>query len=116
MSRRYVAFLVALAGAGAQLFGSIVGQGMMGQGMLFGAAGPDTSGAGALVGLVAAVASLFAAVLLMLVRDVRAPVAVLLVAGALGTLAAGFVFGVGALIALVGARLARGVDRSAPVA
>ena len=113
VNRRYVAFLVALMGAGFQFFGAMVGQGMLGDGMLFGVAGAETADAGALLGTVAAIVSLGAAVSLMLVRDVRRLAAGLFMVGILGMLAAGTLFGVGAAIAALGGAIALTVDRNA---
>jgi hypothetical protein len=110
--RRELAFLVALLGSGFQLFGAMYGQGMRGDGMLFGAWGPDTATLGALIGIVAACASIAAAVSLMLRPDVRPAVAVLVVAGVVGTLAAGTLFGVGAGLAILGGLGALTLDES----
>jgi hypothetical protein len=115
MGRRFVAFLLALFGVAVMLFGAIYGQGMAGTGMFFGAAGVDTATMGAFIGMAAAGVTLVAAILLMFVRDVRPLVVVLLVAGAVGTLAAGLLFGVGALLALLGSLVALTVDREAPL-
>jgi hypothetical protein len=65
--------------------------------------------------MAAAGVTLVAAILLMFVRDVRPLVVVLLAAGAVGTLAAGLLFGVGALLALLGSIIALTVDREAPL-
>jgi hypothetical protein len=110
---RRVSFLVAVFGAGLELFGAIVGQGMLGEGMLFGAAGPGTAILGALVGIACALVSLVAGVLLMFVRDVRPLAVLIVVAGLFGSLAAGPQFALGAGVTCIGAVIALSVDRSA---
>jgi hypothetical protein len=115
MNRRFVAFLMMLFGAAVMFFGAMYVQGMQGTGLFFGAADGSTSTAGALIGIAAAAVTLVASVLLMFVRDVRPVVVVALVAGAVGTLAAGLLFGVGALLALLGSAIALTVDREAPL-
>lgn len=113
MNRRFAAFFIALMGAGFELFGAMVGQGMLGTGMLFGAAGSETTDAGALLGTVAAIVSVAATVSLMLVRDVRPLVVTLFLATIVGTLAAGTLFGIGAAVAAFGGAIALTVDRDA---
>lgn len=115
MDRRFVAFLVALFGVAAMFFGAMYGQGMIGSGMLFGAAGADTADVGAFIGIAAAAVTLVADVLLMFVRDTRPLVVVLILASVVGTLAAGTLFGVGALLAILGGAIALTVDRKAPI-
>ena len=115
MMRRFWAFLFMLFGAAVMFFGAMYGQGMAGTGMLFGAAGESTATAGAFIGIAAAGVTLVTAVLLMFVRDVRPLVVVALAAGVVGTLAAGLLFGVGALLALLGSAVALTVDREAPL-
>ena len=56
---------------------------------------------------------LVAAVLLMFIRDVRPLAVMILLAGVVGVLAAGTLFGVGALLAFVGAAIALTVQRDA---
>lgn len=115
MMRRFLALLFMLFGAAGMFFGAMYGQGMAGTGMFFGAAGESTATVGALIGLVAAGVTLVTSVLLMFVRDVRPLVVIALIAGTVGTLAAGLLFGVGALLALVGSGIALTVDREAPL-
>jgi hypothetical protein len=115
MNRRFVAFLMMLFGAAVMFFGAMYGQGMQGTGLFFGAADGSTSTAGALIGIAAAAVTLVVSVLLMFVRDVRPLVVIALAAGAVGTLAAGLLFGVGALLALLGSAIALTVDREAPL-
>ena len=76
---------MALFGAGFEFFGAMYGQGMIGTGMIFGAAGADTASLGALLGIVAACTSLIAAVLPIFVRHVRPLAATLLAADIIGT-------------------------------
>ena len=115
MGRRFLAFLAALLGVAGMLFGAIYGQGMAGTGMFFGAAGVDTATVGAFIGIATAGVTLVAAILLMFVRDVRPLAVVLALAGVVGTLAAGLLFGVGALLAILGSAIALTVDREAPL-
>jgi hypothetical protein len=115
MNRRFVAFLMMLFGAAVMFFGAMYGQGMQGTGLFFGAADGSTSTAGALIGIAVAAVTLVVSVLLMFVRDVRPLVVVALAACAVGTLAAGLLFGIGALLALLGSAIALTVDREAPL-
>jgi hypothetical protein len=115
MNRRFLAFLMMLFGAAVMFFGAMYGQGMQGTGLFFGAADASTSTVATLIGIAAAGVTLVTSVLLMFVRDVRPLVVIALVAGAIGTLAAGLLFGVGALLALLGSAIALTVDREAPL-
>lgn len=116
MGRRFAAFVLAALGAGAQFFGAMFGQGMLGAGLLFGLGGPATLDLAAILGVAAACVSLVAAVGLMLVRDTRTAGRVLIVAAVVGTLAAGSLFALTALPAVVGGLLAQRIDPEAPVA
>jgi hypothetical protein len=115
MSRRDLAFLLAAIGAGAEFFGAMVGQGVLGRGLLFGAAGPDTIHLATLVGIVAAAVSLVAAVRIMFVADLRALSRVLVAAAVIGTLAAGPIFLATSLPAIAGALVAARIDRTVPL-
>ncbi len=115
MGRRFAAFLAAVFGGGVELFGALFGQGVLGRGMLFGAAGPETLTEGVIIGIVAASVTLACGVLLMFVRETRGLAAVIALAAVAGTLAAGALFGAGALLSLVGVVLALRVDRTAPL-
>ncbi|MEW5990586.1 MAG: hypothetical protein AB1736_04455 [Chloroflexota bacterium] len=115
MGRRTAAFLAAALGGGIQLFGALYGQGVLGHGMLFGLAGDATRGEAAMIGFVLGAATIVAGVGLMLVRDPRLPILVIAVAGIVGTLAAGQIFGYGAGLALIGAVVASRIDRTAPL-
>jgi hypothetical protein len=115
MGRRTAAFVATALGGGIELFGAIYGQGVLGEGMLFGMAGPDTRPAAAMIGFVLGSATIVAGVGLMLVRATRWLSAVVAVAGIGGTLVAGSMFGYGAALALVGALIATRIDRTAPL-
>lgn len=116
MGLRLAAFLLAVIGAGLEFFGAIVGQGLLGTGALFGLAGPATIDLAVVIGIVAAMASLVLAVLLMFVRRTRPLALALFGAAAVGTLAAGPLFGAAALLTVLGGLLALRVDPSTPVA
>jgi hypothetical protein len=115
MGQRFGAFFATVLGGGLELFGALGGQGVLGHGMLFGLLGPETRTEAVIVGIVMAAVTLVCGVLLMFVRDTRPLAAIIAVAGIVGTLAAGALFGLGALIALVGVVLAVRLDRSAPL-
>ncbi|MFZ5853996.1 MAG: hypothetical protein ACOYXS_05735 [Chloroflexota bacterium] len=115
MGVRFAAFLSSVLGAGVELFGAIYGQGVLGHGMLFGAAGPGTISEGTILGFALATLTLVGGVLLMFVRETRALAAIIAASALAGTLAAGLLFGAGALLVLLGAVLAVRVDRSAPL-
>ena len=116
MGRRLAAFLTAGFGAMIELFGSLYGQGVVGHGALFGLAGPQTLSEATTIGFLMATLTIAVAVALMFVRDARGLGALLVIASIVGTLAAGFLFGIGAVLALIGATLALRLDRSAPLA
>jgi hypothetical protein len=115
MGLRLTAFLLAAMGAGMEFFGAIVGQGLLGTGALFGLAGPGTTNLAVVIGILAAMVSLVLAVLLMFVRRTRPLALALLGAAAVGTLAAGPMFGGAALLTVLGGFLALRVDPSPPV-
>ena len=115
MGRRTAAFLAAAFGGGIELFGSLYGQGVMGNGMLFGLAGAETRTEGVVIGLAFGVATIVSAVCLMLVRETRWLSLAIAVSSVLGTLAAGQLIGYGAALAFVGAIVATRVDRTAPL-
>lgn len=110
MSRRDLAFLLAAIGAGAQFFGAMVGQGMLGDGLLFGLAGPQTGNLAAVIGLLAAALAMVLAVRLMFVDDTRATGRVLVVTVIIGTLAAGPIYLVTAIPTLLGGLIAWRTD------
>ncbi|OGO56313.1 MAG: hypothetical protein A2V85_10715 [Chloroflexi bacterium RBG_16_72_14] len=114
MGLRLAAFLLAVMGAGMEFFGAIVGQGLLGTGALFGLAGPGTTNLAVVIGILAAMVSLVLAVLLMFVRNTRSIALALFGAAAVGTLAAGPVFGGAALLTVLGGLLALRVDPGAP--
>lgn len=116
MGRRTLAFLAAALGGGIELFGSIYGQGVAGQGILFGALGEATRDEGAIIGFVLATATIAAGVTLMLLRETRWAALVIAACALVGTAVAGQTFGYGALVALGGAALAAVVDRTVPLA
>lgn len=115
MGRRTVAFLATAFGGAIELFGALYGQGVLGHGMLFGLAGESTRTEAVMIGFVLGAATLMAAVGLMLVRETRWLSALIIVAGVVGTLVAGFVYGLGAALALVGGLVAARIDRTAPL-
>jgi hypothetical protein len=115
MGRRYAAFLLAALGSGLELFGAMVGQGMLGQGLLFGLGGPGTVNLAVELGMLAAAVSLVAAVALMFAQDPRHIAWTIAIVAGLGTLAAGPVFALTAAVAVAGAVLAHRVDRRLPV-
>jgi hypothetical protein len=114
MGRRTIAFLAAAFGGAIELFGALW-QGVLGDGMLFGLAGETTRTEAVMIGFVLGTATLVAAVAIMLVRDARWLSALIIVAGVAGTLVAGFVYGLGAVLALVGGFVAARIDRTAPL-
>jgi hypothetical protein len=116
MGRRFAAFVAAGFGAMIELFGSLYGQGIVGHGALFGLAGPETLSEATTIGFLMATLTIVIAVAVMFVRDARGLGAVLVIASVVGTLAAGSLFGIGAILALVGATLALRLDRNAPLA
>jgi hypothetical protein len=115
MGRRYAAFLLAAVGAGAEFFGAMVGQGLLGQGLVFGLAGPGTVHVAVLLGVLAATVSLVAAVMIMFVADARTLGRVLIAAGILGSIAAGPIFALTALAAVGGGLIALRIDASIPI-
>lgn len=116
MGLRFAAFLLAVIGAGMEFFGAIVGQGLLGTGALFGLAGPGTTDLAVVIGILAAMASLVLAVLLMFVRRTRPLALALFGAAAVGTLAAGPMFGGAALLTVLGGFLALRIDPASPLA
>lgn len=115
MGRRTAAFLAAALGGGIELFGALYGQGVLGEGMLFGIAGAETRPAAAMIGFALGSVTIVAGVGLMLVRETRWLSAVIAAAGITGTLVAGQMFGYGAALALVGSIIATRIDRTAPL-
>jgi hypothetical protein len=115
MGRRTTSFLMAAVGGAIELFGALYGQGVLGEGMLFGLAGPETRPTGAMVGFALASVTIVAAVGLMLVRETRWLSLAIALSSIAGTLAAGQLFGYGAALALIGAIIATRIDRSAPL-
>ena len=111
MTRRDLAFLLAVLGAGAQFFGAMVGQGMLGDGLLFGLVGTQTGNLAAVIGLVVAAACLVVAVRLMFVTDTRASGRVLVALVIVGALAAGPIYLLTALPTLAGGGIAWGTRR-----
>ncbi|MEO8470103.1 MAG: hypothetical protein ABI573_10615 [Chloroflexota bacterium] len=112
MGRRTAAFLLAAFGGGYEIFGAIVGQGMLGHGMLFGLAGEATKAPAVMIGFALATVTLVAAVLIMMVRETRWLSVAIAISSVVGTLVAGQTFGYGAALALVGAILATRINRS----
>jgi len=110
MTRRDAAFVLAAIGAGAQFFGAMVGQGILGDGLLFGLAGPSTGNLAAVIGLAAAAVSLVLAVRLMFVGDTRSTGRLLIVTVIIGTLAAGPIYLVTAVPTLLGGLIAWRTD------
>jgi hypothetical protein len=106
MTRRDLAFVLATLGAGAQFFGAMVGQGMLGHGLLFGLAGSSTGNIAAVIGLLAAGVALVAAVRLMFVADARTTGRVLVATAVVGSLAAGPIYLATALPTLLGGLIA----------
>ncbi len=115
MGRRTAAFLAAAFGGTYEIFGAIVGQGMLGHGMLFGLGGEETKSAAVVISFVLATVTIVSAVAIMLVRETRWLSATIIGAGVVGTLLAGQTFGYGAALALVGALVATRIDRTAPL-
>lgn len=115
MGRRMAAFLAAGFGGTIELFGALLGQGVLGDGALWGLLGPETRSEATIIGFVLGSATIVAAVAVMFRRDARPLAVVIAASGLLGTLAAGTIFGLGAALALVGAVLAARLDRSAPL-
>jgi hypothetical protein len=115
MGRRIAAFLAAALGGGIELFGALYGQGVLGNGMLFGLAGPGTRPAAAMIGFVLGSATIVTGVGLMLVRETRWLSAVIIGASVVGTLVAGPLYGVGAGLALIGGLVATRIDRTVPL-
>jgi hypothetical protein len=115
MGRRTAAFLAAALGGGIELFGALYGQGVLGDGMLFGMAGEATRPAAATLGFALGMLTIVAGVGLMLVREPRWLAAGIAAAAIVGTLLAGQIFGYGAALALVGALIATRIDRTAPL-
>jgi hypothetical protein len=106
MIRRDVAFILAAIGGALQFFGAMVGQGMLGSGLLFGLGGEGTGYLATLIGLLAAGVTVVLAVRLMFVMDTRPTGRLLLVAVAIGTLAAGLIYLATALPTIVGGLIA----------
>lgn len=115
MGRRTAAFLAAAFGGGIELFGALYGQGVLGNGMLFGLAGAGTRTEGVMIGFVLGAVTIVSAVCLMLVRETHWLSVAIVVSSVIGTLAAGQIFGFGAALAFVGAILATRIDRTAPL-
>jgi len=115
MRRRYTAFLLTAAGGAVELFGALFGQGIVGSGALFGLLGPGSRSEATAVAFFIGVATIVCGVLMMFRQDARMLAAIAAVAAVVGTLAAGAIFGVGALLAAIGAVLASRLDRSAPL-
>lgn len=115
MGRRLAAFLAAAFGGTIELFGSLFGQGIIGTGALFGLLGPSTRTEATMLGFVLGTVTIVAAVALMFVRDPRRLAQVVVACAVVGTLAAGTIFGLGAVLAIVGAVLAYRIDREAPL-
>jgi len=115
MGRRIAAFLATALGGGIELFGALYGQGVLGDGILFGLAGPGTRPAAAMIGFALGSATIVASVGLMLVRETRWLSVAIAAAAICGTLVAGVMFGYGAALALVGALAATRIDRTAPL-
>lgn len=115
MGRRTAAFLMAAFGGTIELFGALYGQGVLGQGMLFGLAGDSTRTEAVMIGFVLGTVTIVSAVCLMLVREPRWLVAAIVAAAVVGTLVAGQVFGYGAALSLIGAIVATRIDRTAPL-
>ncbi len=115
MGRRTAAFLLAALGGGYEIFGALVGQGMLGHGMFFGLAGDATRAPAAMIGFALATGTIVAAVLLMMVRETRWLTVTITVFSVVGTLVAGQTFGYGAALAFVGALIATRINRTAPL-
>jgi hypothetical protein len=115
MGQRLAAFLAAAIGGMIELFGAVGWQGVRGGGALFGLLGSETRTEAVLIGFVLGTATVVAAVTIMLRRDARAAAAVIAVCAVAGTLVAGQVYGIGALLALLGAVLATRLDRTRPL-
>lgn len=115
MGRRFTAFLTAASGGAIELFGALAGQGVLGSGALFGLLGPGSRTEATMLGFVLGTVTIVAAVAVMFARDARRLAAVIAIAAVIGTLAAGTIFGLGALLAIVGAILAARIDRNAPL-
>jgi len=115
MGRRLAAFVAVTFGGAFELFGAMFGQGVRGNGLLFGLGGPETLTEAAVIGVVVAVATLVLGVLIMFARDARPTAAAIAALSVGGTLAAGSLFGVGAALALLGALLAARLDRTVPL-
>ncbi len=115
MGRRTAAFLLTALGGGYEIFGALVGQGMLGHGMLFGLAGDATRAPAAMVGFAIATATIVAAVGLMMVRETRWLSVAIVVFSIVGTLVAGQMFGYGAALALAGALIATRINRMVPL-
>ena len=113
MGRRTAAFLMAAFGGGLELVGALYGQGVLGHGMLFGIAGDATRSDATTIGFVLGPVTIVLAVCLMLVRDTRWVVALIVAVGLIGTLVAGQMFGYGAGLALIAAVVATRIDRTA---
>jgi hypothetical protein len=116
MTRRDVAFLLAALGSGAGFFGAMVGQGMLGSGLLFGLGGPGSVDIATLIGIVSASVGLVAAVALMFARDTRRLGRVVVGAAVIGGLACGGVYILTAVPAILGGLIATRVDPSRPLA
>lgn len=115
MGRRTAAFLLAAFGGGYEIFGALVGQGMLGHGMLFGLAGEATRAPAAMIGFGLATATIVAAVLIMMIRETRWLSLAIAMFSVVGTLVAGQTFEYGAALALVGAILATRINRTVPL-
>ncbi len=115
MGPRFGAFFAVAFGGAFGLFGALYGQGVLGHGMLFGALGPETVTEGTILAFVMATATIVFGVLLMFIRETRPLAALIATTAVVGTLAAGTLYGVGAILALVGVVIALRLDRKAPL-
>jgi hypothetical protein len=113
MTMRYAAFLLSvLAGVG-ELAGSIIGLGVARAGFAFGGGGLIDASTAVGMAMVLGVATIFAAVAVMLVRDPR-PAGILIAVAALGCAVAGGPWAaVAAAVALGAAFLTGRIDRTA---
>lgn len=110
---RVSAFLLGVFAGIFELAGSILGLGVAGVGFVFGGGGLLSVSTGVGMAMVLAVATIFAAVAVMLVRDAR-QLAILIAVAATGAIVAGGPFALpGGLMALGAAWLAFRLDLSA---
>ena len=109
---RYAAFLLGVIGGVIELAGAVMGLGIAGIGFLFGPAGIGSTSLGVGFAMVLAVATIFAAVGLMFIRDPRQLAIVIAVAAVGAGLAGGPYAAIGAVVAIGAAALAYRVDRA----